>query len=60
MVLDSEDHRVILLEMLDRMQFQGSARRLIFELGDAIERASVMPPQAALAEIGVVRVEDEA
>lgn len=46
MQIDKEEHRALLLEMLDRMQFQGSVRRIVYELGEAIATADVIkaPP----------------
>ena len=55
MKLDREEHRILLLELLDRAQFQGVARRLVYELGEAIEAAEI-DPQAALAVLGVAAV----
>lgn len=45
MILDKEEHRVLLLEMLDRVQFVGAARRLVHELGVAIETAKIEAPR---------------
>jgi hypothetical protein len=42
MILDKEEHRALLIEMLDRMQFVGAVRKLVAELGEAIEKASVV------------------
>ena len=60
MVLNKEDHRAILLELLDRAQFHGAARNLIYELGQAIEWATVAnDPHGLLATAGVERINTE-
>lgn len=41
MRLDKEEHRAILLELLDRAQFQGASRKVVYELGEAIEGAEI-------------------
>lgn len=46
MTLDKEEHRLLLVEMLDRTQFIGAARKMVHELGEAIEKAEVKPADA--------------
>lgn len=41
MRIDKEEHRAILLELLDQAQFRGSSRKVVYELGEAIEKAEV-------------------
>lgn len=46
MTLDKEDHRQILLELIERAAFPGAAARKVVELQEAIEKAEVKEPQA--------------
>lgn len=41
MKLDNEQQRGLLLQILDHVQFPGDARKVIFELGRAIETADI-------------------
>lgn len=41
MRIDKELHRTILLELIDKATFPGSARNIVVEIADAIERAEV-------------------
>lgn len=45
MKLDSEEQRRLLLQLIDMSQFPGSARKAIYELGDAVEKATIGPEQ---------------
>ena len=42
MILDKEEHRTILLELIDRAVFQGSALDIILELKNAIKFAPAL------------------
>lgn len=50
MKLDSEQQRQILLQLIDSAQFPGSARKIVNELANAIERAKVNSSPAPSAE----------
>jgi hypothetical protein len=41
MILDKEEHRAILLELISVAHFPGKAARVVVELTEAIERARV-------------------
>ena len=41
MTVDREEHRVLLLQMLDGMQFGGALRDVVYELGIAVKTATV-------------------
>lgn len=43
MILDNEQQRQMLLQLIDAAQFPGTARKVINKLGDAIEAAGIMP-----------------
>lgn len=45
MVLDKEEHRVFLLQVLDQGTFGGGLRKLLAEVGEAIEKAEVRTPE---------------
>jgi hypothetical protein len=50
LTLDNEQQRKLLLDLLDRSQFPGAARRLVADLGTAIETATVLPAPAPKPE----------
>lgn len=41
MVIDKEEHRGVLLAVLDQCTFGGALRKTIYEIGEAIEKATV-------------------
>lgn len=43
MTLDKEEHRAMLLSLIDSAHFPGAVRKQVNELADAIERATVPP-----------------
>ncbi len=44
MILDKEEHRTILLELIDRAHFPGAVRKMVNEIADAVENATVDAP----------------
>lgn len=44
MILDNENQRAILLEILNKSQYPGSAIDLIYELKVALENAEIVAP----------------
>ncbi len=49
MLLDKEDHRQMLLELIDKSAFPGAMRKVVVELADAIEFAGVKDQDASKA-----------
>lgn len=43
MTLDKEEHRAMLLELIDAAHFPGSVRKQVNELADVIEKAAIKP-----------------
>lgn len=43
MTLDKEEHRAMLLSLIDGAHFPGSVRKQVNELADAIEKAAIKP-----------------
>lgn len=52
MKLDNEQQRTLLLQLIDQAQFPGSARKVVFELGQAIETAEVTGEPSGAARTG--------
>jgi hypothetical protein len=48
MILDKEEHRQILLELIDKASFPGAVRNAVVELANAIEKASVKSGSASI------------
>lgn len=46
MVLDKEEHRAMLIELIDKAHFPGAARKFVMELAQAIESADVAKAEA--------------
>lgn len=46
MTLDREEHRTMLLELIDATHFPGRARRQVVELAEAIEKATLPEREA--------------
>ena len=47
MTLDKEEHRQLLLGLLNQAQVPGTMARLVVELQDALEVATIRPPDPA-------------
>jgi hypothetical protein len=45
MTLDKEEHRAVLLELIERAAFPGVVARKVVELQEAIEQADVAQPK---------------
>ena len=41
MILDKEEHRQILMELIDKASFPGAVRNVVVELANAIDKAAV-------------------
>lgn len=52
MTLDKEEHRALLLELIQKAAFPGHAARLVVELTEAVERADI---EAARRELELAR-----
>jgi hypothetical protein len=52
MILDKEEHRAILLELIEKAHFPGVAARKVVELVDAIDAATTKEESETTAEVG--------
>lgn len=55
MKLDNENQRGLLLQLINGSQFPGSARKAIYELGEAIETAEIEAAQTDLQTTATVK-----